>query len=391
MMVARVDPLDRDTEPSPSERTKWTDPYTGTVREQTRGVQAPRQPGPGVGSGGMTMAQLGVLVGVMTALVALILHSSIHKVEEGHLAVYYRGGALLSSPSGPGYHIMLPFITSFRSVQTTLQTDEVKNVPCGTSGGVMIYFDRIEVVNMLTPSAVYDVVRNYTADYDKTLIFNKIHHELNQFCSAHTLQEVYIELFDQIDENLKLSLQKELNFMAPGLTIQAIRVTKPKIPEAIRRNFELMEGEKTKLLIAAQRQKVVEKEAETERKKAVIEAEKVAQVAKIQFQQKVMEKETEKRISEIEDSAFLAREKARADAEYYTAYKLAESNKMKLTPEYLELIKFQAISANNKIYFGNNIPSMFLDSSSTEVPVMQQYAGLTEAQSKSHKTKGKKV
>lgn len=44
-------------------------------------------------------------------------------------------------------------------------------------------------------SSVYDIVRNYTADYDKTLIFNKIHHELNQFCSAHTLQEVYIELF----------------------------------------------------------------------------------------------------------------------------------------------------------------------------------------------------
>lgn len=33
--------------------------------------------------------------------------------------------------------------------QVTLQTDEVKNVPCGTSGGVMIYFDRIEVVNIL--------------------------------------------------------------------------------------------------------------------------------------------------------------------------------------------------------------------------------------------------
>ena len=36
--------------------------------------------------------------------------------------------------------------------QTTLQTDEVKNVPCGTSGGVMIYFDRVEVVNILDPS-----------------------------------------------------------------------------------------------------------------------------------------------------------------------------------------------------------------------------------------------
>lgn len=50
---------------------------------------------------------------------------------------------------------------------------------------------------------VLDIVRNYTADYDRTLIFNKVHHELNQFCSVHTLHEVHIDLFDQIDENLK--------------------------------------------------------------------------------------------------------------------------------------------------------------------------------------------
>ncbi|XP_064353975.1 erlin-2 isoform X1 [Dromaius novaehollandiae] len=246
-------------------------------------------------------------------------------------------------------------------LQTTLQTDEVKNVPCGTSGGVMIYFDRIEVVNFLIQSAVYDIVKNYTADYDKALIFNKIHHELNQFCSVHTLQEVYIELFDQIDENLKLALQQDLTTMAPGLIIQAVRVTKPNIPETIRRNYELMESEKTKLLIAAQKQKVVEKEAETERKKALIEAEKIAQVAEITYGQKVMEKETEKRISEIEDAAFLAREKARADAECYTAMKVAEANKLKLTPEYLQLMKYKAIAANSKIYFGKDIPNMFMD------------------------------
>ncbi|XP_039336872.1 LOW QUALITY PROTEIN: erlin-1-like [Mauremys reevesii] len=310
----------------------------------------------------MTMAQPGAVVAAAVGVLVLLLYSSIHKVDEGHLAVYYRGGALLTSPSGPGYHIMLPFITTFKSVQTTLQTDEVKNVPCGTSGGVMIYIDRIEVVNMLAPYAVYDVVKNYTADYDKTLIFNKIHHELNQFCSSHTLQEVYIELFDQIDENLKLALQKELNVMAPGLTIQAVRVTKPKIPEAIRRNFELMEAEKTKLLVVAQKQKVVEKEAETERKKALIEAEKAAEVAKIHYRQKLMEKEVEKRISEIEDAVLLARERTKADADYYTARKMADSNKLKLTPAYLELKKYQAIAANSKLYFGNSIPSMFWDS-----------------------------
>lgn len=56
------------------------------------------------------------------------------------------------------------------------------------------YMSVVTCDNFLS-SSVYDIVRNYTADYDKTLIFNKIHHELNQFCSAHTLQEVYIELF----------------------------------------------------------------------------------------------------------------------------------------------------------------------------------------------------
>merc|ERR1719305_632021 len=141
----------------------------------------------------------------------------------------------------------------------------------------MIYFDRIEVVNVLQHGAVYEIVKNYTADYDRALIFNKVHHELNQFCSGHSLQEVYIDLFDQIDENLKNALQNDLLEMAPGLKVHAVRVTKPKIPEAIRKNFELMEAEKTKLLISTQRQRVIEKDAETERKKAVIEAEKEAE------------------------------------------------------------------------------------------------------------------
>ena len=33
------------------------------------------------------------------------------------VCVCERGGALLTAPNGPGYHIMLPFITTFRSVQ----------------------------------------------------------------------------------------------------------------------------------------------------------------------------------------------------------------------------------------------------------------------------------
>jgi hypothetical protein len=48
------------------------------------------------------------------------------------------------------------------------------------------------------------------------------------------------EFLDQIDENLKVALQTSLTEMAPGLSIQAVRVTKPKIPEQIRKNYEIM-------------------------------------------------------------------------------------------------------------------------------------------------------
>lgn len=321
------------------------------------------------------MSQQAIVAAVGIVAFGIFVNFSIHKIEEGHVGVYYRGGALLSSVNGPGYHFMIPFLTTFRSVQTTLQTDEVKNVPCGTSGGVMIYFDRIEVVNKLDSMSVFDIVKNYTADYDKTLIYNKVHHELNQFCSVHNLQEVYIDLFDQIDENLKSALQRDLVAMAPGLVVQAVRVTKPKIPEQIRKNYELMEGERTKLLISIEKQKVIEKEAETERKKAIIEAEKVALVSKIQWEQKITEKESQKRISEIEDQTHLAKERARSDAEYYHASQQAQANKLKLTKEYLEFMKYESLVKNTKIYFGNSIPNMFVDplaQAKPETTVVQQ-------------------
>merc|ERR1711862_149657 len=107
--------------------------------------------------------------------------------------------------------------------------------------------------------------------------------------------------------------------------------TKPKIPEAIRKNYELMESEKTKLLMGTQRQRVIEKDAETERKKAVIEAEKEAQVAKIKYEQNILEKESMQKMEKINDEVHLAKEKSKADAEFYKVQKSAEANMLLLT------------------------------------------------------------
>lgn len=120
------------------------------------------------------------------------------------------------------------------------------------------------------------------------------------------------------------------------------------------------EGEKTKLLISTQHQKLVEKDAETDRKKALIEAEKEAEVAKIQYNQKIMEKESLQRMAAIEDEMHLARQKSHSDADYYQMKMQAEVNRLLLTKEFLELKKYEALTHNAKIYFGEDIPKMFM-------------------------------
>lgn len=225
----------------------------------------------------------------------------------------------------------------------------------------MITFEKIEVVNRLHKDHVHDTLLNYGVQYDNTWIYDKIHHEINQFCSAHSLQQVYIDMFDQIDEKMKDALQADCTRYAPGIEIISVRVTKPKIPESIRRNFEQMEEERTKVLIAIEKQRVAEKEAETHKKIAISEAEKYAHVSKIQMEQKLMEKDSARKQEEISNAMYLAREKSLADADYYRMMKEVEANKLRLTPQYLELKFIEAIANNSKIFFGNKVPNMVFD------------------------------
>jgi hypothetical protein len=122
-------------------------------------------------------------------------------------------------------------------MKTSIRTDVVSNIPCGTSNGTLVYFDKVEVVNKLRKEFVYETVLNYTEMYEKYWISDKIHHEINQFCSKHSLQEMYIDIFDQLDEALIESLNRDLSVWAPGIEILSIRMTKPNIPDRIRKNF----------------------------------------------------------------------------------------------------------------------------------------------------------
>ena len=99
-------------------------------------------------------------------MVGALIGQGLHQIPEGFVGVYFRGGALLEGISEPGWHTKIPIATSFDTVQVTVQTDAVSDVPCGTQGGVVIHFARIEVVNRLKPEMAWETVKNYTVNYD---------------------------------------------------------------------------------------------------------------------------------------------------------------------------------------------------------------------------------
>lgn len=59
----------------------------------------------------------------------------------------------------------------------------------------------LQVVHRLHADFVIETLRNYGLGYDDRWILDKIHREVNEFCTSHSLQQVYVDLFDQVRYN----------------------------------------------------------------------------------------------------------------------------------------------------------------------------------------------
>ena len=85
----------------------------------------------------------------------------------------------------------------------------------------------------------------------------------------------------------------------------------------------------------------------------------------------------------IEDEMHLARQKSRSDASYYQLESQAKANKLLLTKEYLELKKYESLSQNSKVYFGEQIPKMFSYGGCTNDPSLGVFNAVSNEKSHS--------
>lgn len=163
---------------------------------------------------------------------------------------------------------------------------------------------------------VIDTVRNYTANYDKIWIYDKIHHEINQYCSKHTLREVFIEKFEQIDEELIEALKVDIEKWAPGIDIISVRVTKPIIPTQIKSSFEYIESTKAQVASVKESGKISLQKARNNVEKMLKDQRQKINLKKIKLEQELKEKENELEMAQVENEIFYEKEIGLARMEF---------------------------------------------------------------------------
>ncbi|XP_027362776.1 erlin-1-like [Abrus precatorius] len=306
---------------------------------------------------------IGIITGMMIHLIYCVQNNkplvpaaveAIVVVPEGYVGLLWRTGFLQKPLLGPGIHVKIPLLEYSELVRVIPKTNKV-SVPCSTKWGVMINFEEIKVVSQLHEEYVFETVLNHGTRYYLKWINENIQDKMNKFCNAHTFQQVYIDEFDTIQENMKEALQSDCNRHVPGIQIISVNITRPTIPDGVRLLHEQMEEERTKVLIATEHQKLALKEAETKNQLAVSEAETNATVTKIHMEQQLMEKDGLKRQQAIENEMYLAREMSMADAHLYRVTRESEANAIKRNgSQLMEVVP----GTNNTFFFGVRVANM---------------------------------
>lgn len=313
------------------------------------------------------MPSLTLLIIFIPIILGLIVGNSdigsfYNRVDEGHVGVYFQGGAMMPGIVQPGFHTVIPFITQLKQIPVGMQTIKVEDVPCGTNGGVVLHFNSVEVVYRLNPAYVWNTVKEYSIDFATTWIHDPVHHEVNQLCSAMSLHEVFISKFSELDEMLHEKLSEVHKQYLPGVEIITIRFSKPVIPDLVRNSFMEVAKQTSLLKTVIEQEANILRSAEKDKTLAVMEANKLKELSIMSSEAALSKLKQQVSIEAINTETFIARIKEHANAAYYGKMKEAEANSLRLTPSFLDLQRKIHILRNIEMYWGNQIPdSIILD------------------------------
>ena len=139
----------------------------------------------------------------VAGFIFVLLFSSMHKIQEGTVGIYYVQGALSDHYTLPGVHWQRPFVTEMKEIKIRPQTETLKDVKTVTKDGIAITFHGIQVLSSVDVSQLLMLVKKFGLEFRRVLINDRVAEDLKLFCANHTVDEVGISyiLSDSILEN----------------------------------------------------------------------------------------------------------------------------------------------------------------------------------------------
>jgi len=289
---------------------------------------------------------------VCIVTVIACLANSYHKINEGHVGVYFKYGALQDRVNDPGVHFLLPFVEDYREVKIRPETFSVDPVVAITKDGIENTFEEMTTITMVGKENVISMVRTFGMKFKHTLVYDRIKEELRIFCANHTIDEVYNTIFLHIVDNVKDKVMSSIKRLGQeGVEILNLDIPKPKIPKDIGQKYKQVKIQFNEQLVATQQQNTERIKKETEQIKAKADAERLKAVLEITNQKNIIDAEGKKNVSLINNDIKKATENNEADIAKYKLEKEAEGNNALFTDRYIKLNLAKSLSNNTKFYF----------------------------------------
>lgn len=299
-----------------------------------------------------------------------VCHSSLafyQVIETGYVGITFTFGKMGTNLAQPGLHFFIPMMQRMEKVELRAQKDALRRVDCVTQEALHLTFDIVEVGNQLKETHVYNTTSRFGTDYDGPLVKDLVRHQINVICSKKTAHQIAIEDFELLDDLLMQFIQNENDRQNSGLIINFVRLTKPELPKSIQENYLRLAEEKTEKKVLIERSEKLKTQKESEMMVASMNNEIDLSNAQNANRIKVVNMENANQISLLEEKNKL--ELMRLQNQVTVEAAEANAKKAALEAEitkslhsidgYVSLKMAEAISQNQKIYYGNALPDHY--------------------------------
>jgi len=302
---------------------------------------------------------------IIIVLLLVKVNSIFTRIPEGYVGVYSIMGQLqdvLVTQSAP----FLPIYSDITLVKIVQDTDHVINVKCVSKEGVDINIPDIEIANKIRKESVVNTIRSYGFEYDKKLVVKPLAQYMREICAVRTVDEIEITDFHKLDDLLREEIQRQVDFIDSGITIDWVRVTSVIVPPQIKEKRLKLAEEKANKILAEEAMKRTEIEKATEALIAKLDNDIKMENTKMENQRMLQSVEGERQRKSIDNAILL--ESTKTNVEKIRMEAAANAEKMELEarglrllyeiPEYASVKKFEAISDKTEmVYWGKDLPA----------------------------------